>query len=134
MKKEMFYGANKVIFENAKALRNNLTAEEPILWTTLKQCFRDYKFRRQHPISNYIADFYCHKLKLVIEVDGSIHYRKRNITEDKLRQEHLEHLGITVLRFTNEQVRNGIETVVEKISDFIKNRLLQLKQIFPFRG
>jgi len=123
MKKEMFYGANKVIFENAKTLRNNLTAEETILWTTLKQCFRDYKFRRQHPISNYIADFYCHKLKLVIEVDGSIHYLKRNITEDKLRQEHLEHLGITVLRFTNEQVRNGIETVLEKIVDFIKNRI-----------
>src|ERR1043166_400259 len=122
MIKKMFYGANKMIFQNAKALRNDLTAEETILWGALKNRFPDCKFRRQHPLSKYIADFYCHKLKLIIDVDGSIHSLKKNITQDKLRQQDLENLGIKVLRFTNEQVRNKMETVLEKINDLIKTR------------
>lgn len=94
----MFYGADKIIFQNAKALRNNLTAEEMILWGRLKEYFPKYKFRRQHPISNYIADFYCHKLKLVIEVDGSIHSLDENIKLDEARQKNLENLGVKVFR------------------------------------
>ena len=117
MKKKMFYGADRIIFENAKILRKNLTAEEMILWGRLKQCFPTYKFRRQHPVSNYIADFYCHKLKLVIEVDGSIHYCEENQKLDEIRQSHLQSLGLKVLRFTNEEVRNRIEVVLEKIKD-----------------
>jgi cyclase len=105
MKRKMFYGANKIIFENAKALRSNLTAEEMILWSGLKEHFPAYKFRRQHPISNYIADFYCHELKFIIEVDGPIHSLKRNIELDEVRQKDLENLGNKVLRFTNEQAK-----------------------------
>jgi imidazole glycerol-phosphate synthase subunit HisF len=122
MKRKMFYGADRIIFENAKALRNNLTHEERVLWGRLKECFPDYKFRRQHPISEYVADFYCHKLKLVIEVDGSIHLMEENQKLDNLRQDNIEHLGITVLRFTNEQVRREIESVIAIINDFIKGR------------
>jgi|SRR4030095_9336712 imidazole glycerol-phosphate synthase subunit HisF len=123
MKKKMFYGADRIIFENAKLLRNNLTNEEVVLWGRLKECFANHKFRRQHPVSNYIADFYCHKLKLVIEVDGSIHYSEESQKADKIRQGSLENLGIKVLRFTNEQVRNKIEVVLEKISDCIKSKV-----------
>ena len=126
MKKKMFYSANKIIFENAKALRNNLTADEMILWGRLKEYFPDYKFRRQHPISNYIADFYCHKLKFIIEVDGPIHSLKRTIKLDEVRQKDLENLGIKVLRFTNEQVKNKIETLLEKIKDFIKTEFAKV--------
>ena len=72
MKRKMFYGADPAIFDNAKALRNSLTHEEVIFWNKLKDIFQ-FKFRRQHPISIYIAGFYCHKLKLVIEIDGPIH-------------------------------------------------------------
>jgi imidazole glycerol-phosphate synthase subunit HisF len=94
MKKKMFYGADRLIFDNAKVLRNNLSNEEIVLWGRLKDRFANYKFRRQHPISNYIADFYCHKLKLVIEVDGSIHYSEESQKADKIRQASLENLGI----------------------------------------
>ncbi len=69
----MFYRAGSVIFELAKKLRNNVTATEMILWGNLKNHFPALKFRRQHPISVYVADFYCHKEKLVIEIDGGIH-------------------------------------------------------------
>ena len=134
MKKKMFYGANKVIFENAKALRNNLTKEEMILWGRLKEIANN-KFRRQHPISNYIVDFYCHKLKLVIEVDGSIHSSEENQKLDLMRQKNLEKPGLTVFRFTNEDVRNKIEKVSDKINQFVKtdashseNKNIQLKK------
>jgi len=116
----MFYGADKIIFGNAKSLRNNLTEEEMILWGRLKEGIANYKFRRQHPISNYIVDFYCHKMKLVIEVDGSIHSSKENQKLDEIRQKNLEKLGLIVLRFTNEEVRSKIENVLEKINEFIK--------------
>lgn len=104
----MFYGADKIIFGNAKSLRNNLTQEEMILWGRLKEDIANYKFRRQHPVSNYIVDFYCHKLKLVIEVDGSIHSSEENHKLDEIRQKNIEKLGLIVFRFTNEDVRNKI--------------------------
>ena len=127
MKREMFYGADKIIFGNAKSLRNNLTAEEMILWRRLKEDIPNYKFRRQHPISNYIVDFYCHKLKLVIEVDGSIHYSEENQKLDEIRQRNLESLGLVIFRFTNEDVRNKIENGLEKINEFIKAKLTNPK-------
>jgi cyclase len=83
MKREMFYKADPLVFENARKLRNNLTPAEQTFWLRLKEQFPAYKFRRQHPISIYIADFYCHKLKLVIEIDGPIH----NSNEAKLNDE-----------------------------------------------
>ena len=73
MRMKIFYGASDLIFEKAKYLRNHVTPTEMILWGKLKECFPDYHFRRQHPLSNYIADFYSHKLKLLIEVEGRIH-------------------------------------------------------------
>lgn len=126
MKKKMFYGANKIIFGNAKALRNSLTADETVLWVRLKEFFPGHKFRRQHPISNYIADFYCHKLKLVIEVDGSIHMLKANINSDNVRQKNLESMGLKVLRFTNGQVKNKIEFVLQEIDAFIKEEVAKV--------
>jgi len=73
----MFMGASNLIFKNAEVLRNNMTAAEMLLWGHLKGNQLGAKFRRQNPLGNYIADFYCHQHKLVIEVDGSIHiYRK----------------------------------------------------------
>ena len=131
----MFYGADKIIFGNAKSLRNNLTQEEMILWGRLKEDIANYKFRRQHPVSNYIVDFYCHKLKLVIEVDGSIHSSEENHKLDEIRQKNIEKLGLIVFRFTNEDVRNKIENVLDKINQFVKsvasqseNKNIQLKK------
>ena len=111
----MFLGASKFIFENAKALRKNMTDAEKILWGYLKAKPNGFKFRRQHPLGIYIADFYCHKLKLVIELDGSIHDIEEVKENDIIRQKMIEEEGITVMRFTNEEVMNSINEVLKMI-------------------
>ncbi len=117
----MFEGASHIIFENAKHLRKNMTDAEKVLWMYLKGGIAELKFRRQHPIGLYIADFYCHKIRLVIEVDGSIHEDAAIKKLDEVRQSDLEKWGCNILRFTNQQVMNQIEEVIkiirEKISD-----------------
>ena len=119
MKKKMFYGASNLIFQKAKHLRNHVTPSEMIFWVRLKECFPNYHFRRQHPLSNYIADFYSHKLKLAIELDGSVHDLEENRKKDIERQAAIELLGIAVLRFTNEEIKNRIESCMEIITDYI---------------
>lgn len=73
MGKKLFLGADNIIFQNAKSLRNTQTAAEKLLWGGLSGSQLGCKFRRQHPLGLYIADFYTHQYKLVIEIDGSIH-------------------------------------------------------------
>jgi imidazole glycerol-phosphate synthase subunit HisF len=120
MKREMFHNADPLIFSKAKELRKMLTPSEQIFWLRLKQNFPEYKFRKQHPISIYIADFYCHKLKLIIEIDGPIHNSEEAKLNDEKRQKDLENLNLTVIRFANEQIKNEIERVIEMISSTIK--------------
>jgi len=127
MKRGMFYNADPLIFENARELRNKLTPAEQIFWLRLKEKFPEYKFRRQHPISIYIADFYCHKLKLVIEIDGPIHDSEEAKLNDEKRQNDLENLDLTVIRFTNEQIKNDIEDVIKIISSLIEKSTLKRK-------
>ena len=123
----MFYKADPLIFSNARELRNRLTPAEQIFWLRLKEQFSKYKFRRQHPISIYIADFYCHKLKLVIEIDGPIHNSEETKLNDEKREKDLENLNLTVIRFTNEQIKNEIETVIEIISSTIEKLTVSKK-------
>ena len=113
-------GANSLIFKNAAILRNNLTGAEMLLWGHLKGSQFGAKFRRQHPIGNYIADFYCHQHKLIIELDGSIHNVPGVAENDIERQLNLETDGIRVLRFKNEQIFSQIEVVLKEINDAIK--------------
>ena len=115
MEQGMFFGASKIIFENAKELRKNMTEAERVLWGYLKVKPNGYKFRRQHPLGIYIADFYCHKLKLVIEVDGSIHDREEMKLNDAIRQKLIEEDGLTVIRFKNAEILNDIVTVLKVI-------------------
>ncbi len=115
----MFYKADPLIFDKARELRKRLTPSEQIFWLRLKEQFPGYKFRKQHPISHYIADYYCHKLKLVIEIDGPIHNSEEAKLNDKKRQRDLENLDLTVTRFTNDQIKNEIESVIKMISSTI---------------
>ena len=115
----MFYGASNLIFENAKALRNRITESESLLWEQLKGKQLGMKFRRQHPISLYIADFYCHEIKLIIELDGEIHSKPEVLENDIERQKNLEELGITVIRFTNNQLYYNLNSVLDKIKETI---------------
>jgi len=128
MEKKMFLKASGLIFENAKALRANPTHAEMVMWGYLKRKPLGCKFRRQHPIADYIADFYCHELKLIIEIDGSIHDEPDVIIKDQERQSYLENEGICFLRFTNDGVEKQLETVIKKIESYIINHPIRVQQ------
>src|SRR5687768_12241592 len=115
-KSKMFGNASPQLFQKAKELRNNMTDAEMILWMHLKKGICCCKFRRQHPIECYVVDFYCHKAKLVIEVDGSIHNDPQQALEDQLRQQDLTVWGYQVIRFSNNQVFKNIEVIIEEIT------------------
>ncbi|MEO6612860.1 MAG: endonuclease domain-containing protein [Chitinophagaceae bacterium] len=115
----MFYGAGPLIFKRAEELRKNQTADEKLLWLYLKRNKLGVRFKRQHPIWMYIADFYSHELKLVIEVDGAVHNLKEVMENDIIRQEDIISLGIRVMRFTNLEVRTDIDGVTKKIEAVI---------------
>jgi phosphoribosylformimino-5-aminoimidazole carboxamide ribotide isomerase len=123
MKDNMFYKASPLIFQKAEELRNNLTEAENILWSYLKENFFGIKFRRQHPASIYVLDFYAHKIKLAIEVDGSIHSLEEVKKNDLQRQSHLESLGISFIRFSNFEVVKQTDKVLEKIKIEIARKL-----------
>jgi cyclase len=124
----MFEGANHLIFQNAKELRGNMTAAETVLWMYLRNKIKGLKFRRQHPIGVYVADFYCHKAKLIIEIDGSIHSLPEVHQKDDIRQKELEGWGYEVIRFSNEQVLGQIETVLEIIEKTIAKKNFNQQQ------
>ena len=84
------------------------------------------RFRPQHPVDIFIADFYCHPVKLVIEVDGGIHKIRDQKEYDFGREGDLENWGIKVIRFTNEEIENKIEQVLKRIKQVCKERLLEL--------
>ncbi len=114
--KTMFYDAKPHLFEKAKALRKNMTEAERLLWSGLsKKQLAGFRFKAQHPIDIFIADFYCHALKLVIEVDGGVHNSSDQKLYDEGRTAELEAYGIKVVRFTNDAVQNHIESVLMEI-------------------
>jgi very-short-patch-repair endonuclease len=98
----------------AKRLRRQSTAAEEVLWERLRsRQFLGLKFRRQVPIGQYIADFYCHDRRLVLELDGGIHDEPRQQSHDGNRDLNLTTLGYTILRFTNEEVLRNLDLVLE---------------------
>lgn len=112
----LYYGASNEIILRAKELRMKMTSSEKILWERInKGQIHGLKFRRQHPISFFIADFYCHKLKLVIEIDGKYHNSSEQEKCDTNRTAELNKLKIRVIRFTNDQINDELEGVVNKI-------------------
>ena len=85
-----------------------------------QQAIERKKFRRQHAIANYVSDFYCNESKLVIELDGNFHTVAETKEYDKSRTNLLNELGITVLRFWNEEVIKDTEKVIKKISEYLQ--------------
>lgn len=97
-------------------LRNNMPEAERLLWAKLKgKQLGAYKFRRQNSINQYSLDFYCPKAKLAIEIDGDSHFDEEAEDSDRERQRVIESYGIRVLRFTNNEVYNNLEGVLETI-------------------
>ncbi len=120
----MHYGASKTIFQYAEALRKNMTNAEKIIWERVCKNQLGVRVRRQHPIWKYIADYYCHELKLIIEIDGEIHLSKENKACDINKDVTLNEFGIEIMRFKNYQVINRIDQVIEEV----KKKIEELKQ------
>lgn len=98
-----------------------MTPAEEIIWNELHINTWKLKFRRQHPIANYVVDFYCHELRLVIEIDGTIH-ELDEVRNDKAREDYFKELGLMVLRFSNEEVFKNKASMLNKIEQTIKKR------------
>jgi len=108
--------ASPEIFRRAKELREQMTPAERVLWEKLRaNRLNGLHFRRQHPISKYIVDFYCHQYQIVIELDGEVHQEKDQRERDKGREEELKDLGIRILRFSNDSVIYDMEYVLGEI-------------------
>ena len=115
-KENLSWAAKPDIYEKARELRKSMTEAEEILWNHLKNNkLRGLKFRRQHPLHIFIADFYCHQRKLIIEIDGGIHDTADQKEYDEGRTYMLEEKGFKILRFRNEEVINDTENVLHKI-------------------
>lgn len=103
--------------QKARALRKNPTEAEALLWDKIRRKSLRVEFHRQVPILDYIVDFYCHEIGLVIELDGTSH--KSKFWEDTKRQGRIESYGVHFLRFSNLEVFSNIENVIGSIQEFI---------------
>ncbi|WP_036226210.1 endonuclease domain-containing protein [Mesoaciditoga lauensis] len=114
---------NKKLKVLARNLRKDMTLSETLLWQYLRKGqMLGYRFRRQEVIGNYIVDFFCRKLRLAIEIDGSSHDEKYEL--DMKRQREIESYGITVLRFSDKEVKENIESVLRGIEVWIRSSTL----------
>ncbi len=111
---------NKNLHGFARDLRNNMTDAEWRLWHSIKRRqLKNRHFLRQKILGNYIVDFYCHKAKLIIELDGGQHYSESGIKNDEIRDNYFNNLGITVLRFTDRDIFENRDGVLQRIYDFL---------------
>lgn len=118
----MHHKASLEIFRRAKELRERMTPAEQILWEKLRaRRINGLHFRRQHPISKYIVDFYCHTIQLVIELDGEIHQKRDQKERDKRREEDLSKLGLHILRFSNQEVLDELPSILTRILNEIEH-------------
>ena len=111
----------KNLKDKRKHNRNNPTQAEAFLWSHLKESKLDgRKFRRQTSIKNFIVDFYCPEEKLIVELDGDLHFDKDVKKYDEQRTKKLDELGLNVLRFENQDVLFNLEAVLQEIKSYFK--------------
>jgi len=118
----MSLSRNKKLTKIAQNLRQNMTKEEKHLWYDFLKTY-PVQFNRQKVIDNYIVDFYCHKAKLIIELDGSQHYEEASIEDDKVRTNFLHSLGLEVLRIPNIEIWDNFPGVCEAVDILVKDRI-----------
>ena len=118
-----FYYNNNLL-QKARDLRNSMTKAEACLWKYVLKSKKMYglQFTRQRPVLDYIVDFMCKDLLLIIEVDGISHQFDDIERKDRVRQQRLEQIGFTVLRFQDSEILNNMGSVINSIENFIKNR------------
>ena len=122
----MEYKHNKDLVERAKFLRNNMTKEENHLWYDFLQK-SPFRFSRQKILGKYIADFYCAKAKIVIELDGSQHFEKETREYDNKRTEFLEKYGLKIIRIPDGEINNNFEGICRYLNEQIEQSLSQLR-------
>jgi very-short-patch-repair endonuclease len=118
--------------QTARMLRKNMTDVERLLWSRLRANQLGVKFRRQVPLGTYIADFMSLKEKIVIELDGSQHYEENGIKEDKIRDEYFRKEGFTVLRFSNAEIIENVDGIIDMIWELLQKMTPTLSP--PMRG
>ena len=121
---------NKNLKHFARELRKNSTLAEVLLWQNIKGKCYGYEFHRQVPLNEYIVDFYCHELKLAIEIDGNSHDFK--FEYDKLRQKKLESMGISFIRFSDYDVKRNINDVLRAL-EFVISEIEEGKKDGGYR-
>jgi very-short-patch-repair endonuclease len=114
---------DKRLVPNARSLRKEMTRQERHLWYDFLSA-HSVRFQRQKTIGQYIVDFYCHRAKLAVELDGSQHYSQEAMEYDLLRSEALNAQGVMVLRFTNTDIDRNFESVCEAICLAVTERML----------
>ena len=115
---------NSDLKERSQKLRKDATKEENLLWYHFLRKY-PVRFRRQYIVGNYIVDFYCHKAKLVVELDGSGHYEPGTIQYDQIRTQYLESQGLFVFRVSNLDVLQRFREVCEAIHMLVRNRIIE---------
>ena len=115
---------NETLQKLANQNRKEMTKAEACIWKYIlsKKQLNGYQFRRQRPVLNYIADFMCKELKLIIEIDGLTHHWEKVTLNDLKREEKLKEVGFNVLRFSDNDVLNNINAVEIKIREFIREK------------
>ena len=106
----------------ARNLRKNGTPQEKRLWYDFLAKY-GVRFQRQKVIGDFIADFYCHEARLIIEIDGSQHYEEKGLLKDKIRTAKIENRNLTVIRIPNNEVNKNFRGVCEYIDLFVKESL-----------
>ena len=110
-------GYNKALKDFSRRLRKEMTDAEKALWAKIKgKQLKGHQFYRQKPIGNFIVDFYCPKANLIVELDGGQHYTESGRTKDQRRDDFMKISGLRVLRFSDREVFENIEGVIEKVA------------------
>ncbi len=115
MGKEIFNLKSQEIIR--KKLRHEATKAELLIWRKIRDKQLGYKFRRQHSIGKYIVDFICIELKLIIEIDGSVHFYDKNIVKDKIRENYLNNLGFKIKRYKNTDILYNIDSALSDLQN-----------------
>ena len=118
---DFFLPYNKALVPRAKELRKSMTQAERKIWCEVfrNNQFEELRWLRQRPIASFIVDFYCAELKLVVEIDGGSHFTQAGKVYDKERTKILEGYGLTVIRFTNEEILKNLAGVHQRLLQYV---------------
>ncbi len=119
---------NPRVVQRARELRQDQTQAEEVLWRALRDRRVGHKIRRQHPLGRFIIDFYCHQAALCIEIDGDAHSEASQRAYDIARTQYLEDHGYRIVRFTNRDIQQNLQAVIDEICRTIDLRLIELSE------